>query len=126
MMWDKLKEELSKAVSDGCDKAKELKEHINEEFQILKLKKRLSQLQKERDSVLRDMGQLVFDSIQDGKSLEETLFQGSFDYIKGIEKQIEDQEIKINQIYQEAKNKAEREKSADDEIAVEVDKTDGD
>ena len=119
--WDKFRDKFDKTLSTVESKAKDLKDSVDQELKIRKLKNRIEELRGEISDLQREVGESVLETLRLEKPLEDSSFQQHLEYLFALEKKVRDVEEQLNEIYEE-----ETSASSKDEIVVEPeDKEDG-
>ena len=104
---------LGKAASEVETHAVELRESVNFELQIRKLKSRLDRVHDEGDEVFQEVGRMVLESLRKNEPITRNDYQDRLDYIDGLDKKMRDLEGKINDLY-----KKKNEDNCQDEVIV--------
>jgi hypothetical protein len=120
-IWEKFRDNLSKTLTEGKKQAVLLKEQVNDELQVSRIKKKLQAAKDDETSVLKSMGEKIYRKLNAGEDIIKEDFIPDFEYISGLKKRMADLENEINQIYEESqKRKIQEEKDA--EIVLETQK----
>ena len=116
-LWDKVKDSLGKTLTSVESHARDLKDSVDHELKIRKLKSRIEDLKGEIQDLHREVGETVLESFRHDKPVAMDQFSQHLDLLQALEKKIKDVETELNELYQgEAANKTD---TADSEIVVE-------
>jgi len=100
-IWNKVKDRLGKAASEVETHAVELRDTVNFEIRVRKLKSELEQVRDEANEVFEDVGRKVLGSMRNDEPILRDDFQDRMDYIDGLEKKMRDVEGRINDLYKQ-------------------------
>ncbi len=81
--------------------AVELRDTVNFEIRVRKLKSELEQVRDEANEVFEDVGRKVLGSMRNDEPILRDDFQDRMDYIDGLEKKMRDVEGRINDLYKQ-------------------------
>ncbi|PCJ19372.1 MAG: hypothetical protein COB02_08275 [Candidatus Cloacimonadota bacterium] len=102
-VWDTIKEGFEKAFGEVELKAKELKENLNEEFQVLKLRRELDSVKKEVDLVHQKMGEQIHEKMDLNEEISIDLFKQDISYMTSLKEKHTNIQKQMNYFYQENK-----------------------
>jgi|GEM_PF-1936491 len=111
--WDKVKDSLGKTLTSVESHARDIKDTVDQELKIRKLKGRIEELKSEIQDLYREVGESVLESFRREKPVEADQFKQHLDYLAALEKKIRDVEVQLNEIYQETESDP-----TEDEIVV--------
>ena len=103
-VWDTIKEGFKKSYGEVELKAKELKENLNEEFQVLKLRRELDAVKKEIDLVHQKMGELIHQKMDSKQEISVDLFKGDVSYMDSLKEKHTNIQKQMNYYYQEKRD----------------------
>lgn len=120
--WDKVKDGLGKTLTSVESHARDLKDTVDQELKIRKLKSRIEDLKSEIDDLHREVGESILSAFRQAKPVSIDQFSQHLDLQEALEKKIKDVETELNELYAgEASKKAE---TSDPEIVVEPENED--
>ncbi len=99
--WDKVKDRVGKTLSTVESRARDIKDSVDQELKIRKLKNLIEDLRAEIGELHREAGESVLESLRQEKSLDPTSFKQHLEYLLALEKKVRDVEEQLNEIYQE-------------------------
>ncbi|MCO4783387.1 MAG: hypothetical protein KC646_13765 [Candidatus Cloacimonetes bacterium] len=103
-VWDTIKEGFKKSFGEVELKAKELKENLNEEFQVLKLRRELDSVTKEIDLVHQKMGELIHQKMDAKQEISVDLFKNDISYMDSLKEKHINIQKQMNYYYQEKRD----------------------
>lgn len=103
-VWDTIKEGFKKSFGEVELKAKELKENLNEEFQVLKLRRELDSVTKEIDLVHQKMGELIHQKMDANQEISVDLFKNDISYMESLKEKHTNIQKQMNYYYQEKRD----------------------
>ncbi|MCJ8346552.1 hypothetical protein MJH12_13500 [bacterium] len=106
-VWDTIKEGFEKAFGEVELKAKELKENLNEEFQVLKLRRELDSVKKEIDLVHQKMGELIHEKMDQNEEISVEFFADDVSYMTSLKEKHINIQKQMNYFYRDNKQSAE-------------------
>lgn len=123
-IWEKLRDNISKTYHESKKQAALFKDHVNDEWLVNRIKKKLQAVKDDESTIFKVMGKRVFQKMNANEALNRELFQSDFEYLISLKKRIADLEGEINQVYEEAKTRKMREdqKKNDEEIIIDTKK----
>lgn len=115
---DRLSDSIREGVGELEKKAQELREGVNQELSMHKIRKRLQSLQNEQAETWKAMGQHLARTLTEGAAFRSEDYAEQMEYLKALSERIRNTESEINALYEDGANDTET-----DEVVVEKDRT---